>query len=181
MNTKRRDRRCFGGLASSFLLATMACSGGGGKGSASGLASGTACVTVGSNAEVCASSGVTANRTIDTGSSISITVSSRGTGTDCFDASDDTFGVTVSIPDGVPLPYQATNRPGNAVFGSGSCYWVSKTASVISGTIFHTATDGGLNVEGDVTAPYSPDNAEFVCGDGCPGTISARFRFNVPL
>ena len=181
MYMRRRDSLWFGFIALALSATVAGCSSGGGKGSATGLASGTACVSVGGKPEVCASSGVTADRTISAGSSITITISHNGSGTDCFSYAADVFGVEVSIPDGVPLPYQAHGRPGSAGFGTGTCYWLTNTASVVDGTIFQTATDGGLNVEGDLTVPYTIDNAMYQCGDSCPASNSAHFRFNVPL
>jgi hypothetical protein len=181
MYMRRRDSLWFGFIALAFAVTAAGCSSGGAKGSATGLASGTACVSVGGKPEVCATTAVRASRTISAGYSITIDVSHSSTGTDCFSYPADTFSVSVSIPDGVPLPYQATQRPGSAGFGTGTCYWLTNNASVVDGTIFQTATDGGLNVEGDLTVPYTIDNAMYQCGDSCPASNSAHFRFNAPL
>ena len=186
MDTMSRDGRWFGFLAAVCFLTTVfaACSSGGGSGGGTGLPSGTACVTVNDGAEVCAASGVTADRTIS--SEIHISVDHLNTA-DCFARAADEFFVRVTIPDGLPFPYQATQRQGDAQFGTGPCGWLTNEASVVSGTVYQAGTNGSTHVEGDVTVPYnannpgSTDNRNYQCGTGCPASALARFRFNLPL
>jgi len=187
IDTISRDGRWFGFLAVVCFLTTVACSSGGGSGGGTGLPSGTACVAVNGGAEVCVPSGITTERSISS-SQILITVTHPPLNPDCFARTADQFTVHLSIPDGLPFPYQATNRGGGAQFGTGSCGWVTNDASVVSGTIYQAGTNGATHLEGDVTVPYGAnvgpntvDNRNYQCGTGCALSASAQFRFNVPL
>jgi hypothetical protein len=184
MTTKSSDGRWLGFLAAVCFVTAVAC-GGGGSGGGTGLPSGTACVTVNDGAEVCTTSDLRTDRGMSSGE-IRMSVY-RPLNPDCFSRAADEFTVNLAIPDGLPFPYQATHRRGNAAFGTGACGWLTKEANVVTGTIYQAATNGATNLEGDVTVPYSAnpegstDNRDYQCGTGCPGTASARFRFNVPL
>jgi hypothetical protein len=132
------------------------------------------------------SSGLTAERSINS-SGIYIDVW-HSLNADCFARTAEEFSIHVTIPDGLPFPYQVTNKLGAGSFGTGSCGWTTNDKSVVNGTIYKAATDGATTDEGELTLPYganvgSPtvDNRNYQCGDGCPGTAMARFRFNVPL
>ena len=123
-----------------------------------------------------------------TGSSeIRLGLTNLSSNPDCFARAASEFSVYVAIPDGLPFPYQANQRVGDARFGTGTCHWMTTAAAVVSGTIYQAATNGATNLEGDVTVPYNVnnpgniDNRDAYCGAGCPGSASARFRFNVPL
>lgn len=100
---------------------------------------------------------------------------------DCFSRAANEFSLSMTIPDGLPFPYQATQRSGTGAFGTGTCGWITNEKSVVNGTIYQAGTNGATHLEGDVTLPYSNDNANGQCGSGCPGTASAQIRFNIPL
>src|SRR4051812_41538628 len=82
----------------------------GGMGAGTGLASGTACVSVSGAAETCVSSGVTAERTMSSGT-IRIDVS-HWSNINCCSRSNTEFTFHLTIPDGLPFPYEANQRPG---------------------------------------------------------------------
>jgi len=172
-------------------VTTLACSsGGGGSSGGTGLPSGTACVRVNNGEEICLSSGVAANRDTD-GSTIHMSVE-HWTNVDCFSRPANEFVLNVNIPDGLPFPYQANRRPGDANFGTATCAWTALNfeGDLVSGTIYQAGTNGSSHLEGDVTDSYRDGNAAVLCSSTCTGakcdcpdtaSLSARFRFNVPL
>jgi hypothetical protein len=171
-------------------LMTAACSSGGGANGGTGVASGTACVRVNDGDEVCVSSGVTATRDLTDGT-VHMSVA-HWSNIDCFSRPANEFVLNLSIPDGLPFPYQANKRPGNANFGTGTCAWDQSAfeGDLVSGIIYHAGTNGSATLEGDVTASYVSGSAADVCSTTCTGatcncpataSVSAQFRFNVPL
>ena len=159
--------------------------GGGGKSSkaGTGLASGTVCIALGTAAELCTPSGNVASRTVANGE-IDIHLSHR-VGTFCPPPPypRDDFGLSFTIPDGLPFPYTATQSPAISSFNfsNGDCFWDDGAPGgnpAISGTVYQAGTNGATHLEGDIT--LQTDGVR--CGaTGCPMVVPVRVRYNVPL